>query len=85
MESTEKANFGPVSSRIGLEPLRSLGPLWGPFPGGGGGQMPNPIQSFDLEVWVPVLLPSSGLQEAGERSGSTCAREVEGLKRRPPL
>ena len=31
-----------------------------------------------------MVLPSSGLQEAGERAGSTCAIEVEGLKRRPP-
>ena len=36
---------------------------------------------YRAQSWV---LPSSGLQEAGERAGSTCAIEVEGLKRRPP-
>ena len=36
---------------------------------------------YRAQSWV---LPSSGLQEAGERLGSTCAIEVAGLKRRPP-
>ena len=36
---------------------------------------------YRAQSWV---LPSCGLQEAGERPGSTCAIEVEGLKRRPP-
>ena len=36
---------------------------------------------YRAQSWV---LPSSELQEAGERAGSTCAIEVEGLKRRPP-
>ena len=32
--------------------------------------------------WV---LPTPELWEAGERPGSACAIEVEGLKRRPPM
>ena len=50
--------------------------------GGLGGTGPEEnLLRYRTQSWV---LPSSGLQEAGKRPGSTCAIEVDGLKRRPP-
>ena len=52
--------------------------------GGLGGTSTGPEENllrYRAQSWV---LPSSGLQEAGERPDSTCAIEVETLKHRPP-
>ena len=55
--------------------------------GGQGGSGGTSTASRGERVPVPGplwVLPTSGLQEAGKRPGSTFAIEVEGLKRRPP-
>ena len=71
-------------------PRRKCQPFW--HKGGVGGL--GYLLYYKDQYWsrgerVPVpcpswVLPTSGLQEAGKRPGSTFAIEVEGLKRRPP-
>ena len=58
-------------------------------PGGpeGAERGPGPQGATSIRDRAPDLLwvlPTSELWEAGERPGSACAIEVEGLRRRPP-
>ena len=96
-EARGVANFAKWPPRTGLEPPRSLksarwrlrGRPWRVpfffffFWGGGGrqnGRRPAPVQVRGLRG----CYRRHGCGEAGERLGSLCAIEVEGLKCRPP-
>ena len=83
MESTEKANFGPVSSRIGLEPLRSLGPLWGPFPGGGGAKCPTPSRVLTLRFGYQYCYRLLGCRRRASDLGRLAPERLRGLSAAP--
>ena len=80
--------------RTGLEPPRSFrGPYWGVFLGarmadhlrglGKGTSTGHEENLLRYRAYRGCYSPH-GCGEAGERLGSLCAIEVEGLKRRPP-